>query len=107
MRELVWHVEQSMAAFTDSVFLMSADKRSSSAGVDETGSIVMAPRQPNRMLNPLLCVEMGELQGLMDAMWTAGIRPNNGEGSVGQLGATERHLADMKAIVMHKLGVTK
>lgn len=40
-----------------------------------------------------------EAQGLMESLWKAGIRPRSGEGSVGQLGAVERHLADMRAMV--------
>jgi hypothetical protein len=46
-----------------------------------------------------------EAQGLMESLWKAGIRPRSGEGSVGQLGATERHLADMRSIVSKKLDV--
>ena len=34
----------------------------------------------------------------MDSLWGAGIRPKNGEGSVGQIGATVRHLEDMRAM---------
>lgn len=40
-----------------------------------------------------------EAQQLLDELWRIGIRPSNGEGSVGQLGATERHLADMRRLV--------
>lgn len=46
-----------------------------------------------------LTINETEAQGLMESLWKAGIRPRSGEGSVGQLGATERHLADMRAIV--------
>jgi len=47
-----------------------------------------------------------EAQAVMTALWDAGVRPASGEGSSGQLAATERHLADMKAIAFHKLGIT-
>jgi hypothetical protein len=40
-----------------------------------------------------------EAQQLLDELWRIGIRPSNGEGSVGQLAATERHLADMRTLV--------
>jgi len=43
-------------------------------------------------------------QQLMDALWRAGLRPIEANGSAGQLGATERHLEDMRALVSHKLG---
>jgi hypothetical protein len=42
-------------------------------------------------------------QKLMDELWKAGIRPSSGEGSVGQLAATEYHLKDMRAIVQKYL----
>ena len=51
--------------------------------------------------SPLITINGTEAQGLMDELWRAGIRPKNGEGSVGQIGATERHLADMRALVAH------
>lgn len=35
----------------------------------------------------------------MDALYTAGLRPSDGYGSVGQLGATRAHLEDMRAVV--------
>lgn len=38
-------------------------------------------------------------QDLMDAMWSAGVRPSNGEGNVGQIGAMREHLDDMRRIV--------
>lgn len=39
---------------------------------------------------------------LMDALWSAGIRPSNGEGNVGQIGAMKAHLEDMRALVFKK-----
>ena len=44
-------------------------------------------------------------QSLMDELWNAGIRPASGEGSVGQIGATEKHLEDMRKIVSKNLEV--
>ena len=46
-----------------------------------------------------LTINNTEAQILMESLWKAGIRPRSGEGSVGQLGATERHLSDMRALV--------
>lgn len=37
-------------------------------------------------------------QGLMNSLWDCGLRPSAGQGSVGQLSATERHLEDMRTI---------
>jgi hypothetical protein len=38
-------------------------------------------------------------QSLMDELWRCGLRPTEGSGSAGSLAATERHLADMRALV--------
>jgi hypothetical protein len=43
----------------------------------------------------------------MDTLWAAGVRPSDGEGSVGRVGALERHLADMRAISFAKINVEK
>ena len=40
-----------------------------------------------------------EARALMDELWAAGVRPSNGEGNAGQLGATEKHLEDMRRLV--------
>ncbi len=50
-------------------------------------------------LDPVLRIEPGQAQQLMDELWRAGIRPTDGAGSVGQLAATERHLEDMRKLV--------
>lgn len=40
-----------------------------------------------------------DAQRLMDELWGVGLRPSEGSGSAGSLAATERHLADMRALV--------
>lgn len=45
-----------------------------------------------------------DLQSLMDEIWSAGVRPSEGSGSAGSLAATERHLADMRALVFKQFG---
>lgn len=106
MNKLEWRVEQSLSSFSDCLYVF--DRGSHSVGrAIANEMVILEKHEPNTVAPPLLRVEYGELQGLMDAMWNAGIRPNNGEGSTGQLGATERHLADMQTIVMHKLGIKK
>ena len=42
-------------------------------------------------------------QSLMDALWNAGLRPSTQDDSVGALGATKEHLADMKELLWHKM----
>lgn len=52
---------------------------------------------------PLLTLATPDAQRLMDELWNVGIRPSEGVGSAGQLAATERHLADMRELVFHRL----
>lgn len=47
-----------------------------------------------------------QAQNFMDELWRVGFRPTEGSGSAGSLAATERHLADMRALVF-KLPETK
>lgn len=54
---------------------------------------------------PTFHLHTTEAQELMDGLWAAGMRPTEGKGSAGALSATERHLADMQIIAMHKLGI--
>lgn len=46
-----------------------------------------------------LNLTMAQGQELMDRLWSCGVRPSEGMGSVGQLGAMERHLEDMRSLV--------
>jgi hypothetical protein len=71
----------------------------------EAQPLVMAPWKPYEAFQPpVFALSDAEAQGLLNELWRSGIRPSNGEGSVGQIGATERHLADMRAIAAAKLG---
>lgn len=46
-----------------------------------------------------------DLQGLMDQLWLAGVRPSD-IGTAGHLAATQAHLNDMRVIVSKQLEVT-
>lgn len=46
-----------------------------------------------------MVLKRDDAQSLMDELWNVGIRPTEGTGSAGSLAATERHLADMRALV--------
>jgi len=43
-----------------------------------------------------------QAQNFMDELWRVGFRPTEGSGSAGSLAATERHLADMRALVFNQ-----
>ena len=56
-------------------------------------------------IKPCMTLQKEDLQSLMDELWRNGIRPSNGECSVGEIGAIREHLKDMKLIALHKLGI--
>lgn len=51
---------------------------------------------------PTLQLTKKQLVDLMDELWRAGIRPSNGEGNIGQIGALKDHLDDLRRII-HEL----
>jgi hypothetical protein len=55
---------------------------------------------------PFLRLRYEEAQGLMDELWSCGIRPTE-VGSHGELGAVKSHLEDMRKMVFHYMGLTK
>jgi hypothetical protein len=65
----------------------------------------MHPLEEGACIPPALNLKTEEAQQLCDALWEAGVRPTNGEGSTGKLAATQAHLADMKAIAFHAMKV--
>jgi len=54
---------------------------------------------PGIVSQPIATLSRNEAQTLMNDLWHCGYRPSNGEGSVGQLRATQRHLEDMRRLV--------
>lgn len=48
-------------------------------------------------------LKSSDIQGIMDRLWSAGVRPSSGEGNEGALSATKDHLNDMREIAFKKL----
>jgi len=51
---------------------------------------------------PVLSLEPEDAQVLMDMLYGIGVRPTEGNGSVGQVAALKAHLDDMRRIVFSK-----
>ncbi len=60
---------------------------------------MMKPAEEGGLVSPSFTLTNEAAQSLMDSLWDCGIRPTAGQGSAGQLAATERHLADMRTLV--------
>jgi hypothetical protein len=67
--------------------------------------LVMAPAPEGGECPPFLMLGYETAQRLMDEFWNCGLRPSEGAGSAGAMAATQKHLADMRAIVAEKLKV--
>lgn len=68
--------------------------------------IVMVDLTPETMglyQQPAFSLKNEAAQKLMDSLWECGLRPTQGAGSAGSLAATERHLADVRAVAWHAL----
>lgn len=52
---------------------------------------------------PLVNLDMGTAQMLMDELWRCGLRPTEGSGSAGAMAAVEKHLDDMRSIAKQLL----
>lgn len=61
--------------------------------------LVKKPYTEGDIIEPLMRLTIDEASDLMNALWYCGIRPTNGEGSVGELKATQNHLKDMQKLV--------
>jgi hypothetical protein len=67
--------------------------------------VVMAKHEPGRPIAPMVSLDMGTAQMLMDELWRCGLRPTEGTGSAGALAATQAHLADMRRLCFEFVGV--
>ena len=56
---------------------------------------------------PMMQFTPQQAQLMMDELWAVGLRPTQGQQSEGQMGATTRHLEDMRALVFHQLRMEK
>ena len=63
--------------------------------------ITMVPHpEGERFTAPTFTLMLEEAQELMDSLWQVGLRPSEGTGSAGSLAATQKHLEDMRWLVM-------
>ncbi len=69
------------------------------AVAENMSCVRLTPENEGMHLAPLMSMRPDEAQQFMDELWRAGIRPTEGHGSVGQLGAVQRHLEDMRTLV--------
>lgn len=69
------------------------------AVVQPVALTTITPEMEGTFQAPAFMLTSESAQSLMDELWSVGVRPSNGAGSVGELDATKRHLEDMRRIV--------
>jgi hypothetical protein len=67
--------------------------------------IIFEDTEPGVFHEPYMRLSYEVAQRLIDQLWQAGLRPNNGEGSLANVEALRQHLNDMRAIVASRLEV--
>lgn len=75
-------------------------QRTVSQGAAFAQPLTMVKLAANERVQPFITLQVHEAQRLMDELWQCGLRPTEGTGSAGQLAATERHLEDMRTLVL-------
>jgi len=73
--------------------------------ISAASSLLMNVLPDGECVPAFVTIDKEQAQLLMDDLWICGIRPSEGTGSAGSLKATQDHLADLKKILFHKLGI--
>ncbi len=63
----------------------------------------ITPEKEGMPWEPTFRLRRNEAQQLMDALWTCGVRPTEGQGSAGQLAAVQAHLKDARTVAFNLL----
>lgn len=88
--------------------LIQRDLLGGSTTVSIAMPVTMMPMSDTIYQPPMISFSFDDAQQIIDELWRCGIRPSESVGTggaAGALAATERHLADMKNILFHKLGI--
>ena len=105
-RKLVFQVSENWS-YLDGFELRVGDRAGETPNEFSVGQpVVFKKAKRGERSDPFLSLSGNEVQKLMDELWRVGIRPSNGEGNVGQIGAIENHLHDMRKIVQKNLNVS-
>jgi hypothetical protein len=59
--------------------------------------------EEGRTLDPSFSISQTEAQVLMDDLWSSGIRPTEGQGTAGAMGATQEHIKDLRKLIFEVL----
>ena len=92
--------------WSDAIEIRLWSERGDAVGIPSplTFTLLTPEQRDAHRLEPSFAMSRDSAQQLMDELWNVGLRPTEGTGSAGSLAATERHLADMRALVFKTEG---
>lgn len=77
----------------DALEVVLVDERTSKRGVARPVEFVFDVVDEGELVEPTMLIPAGAAESLMQALWDAGLRPNNGAGSSAEADALKRHIA--------------
>jgi hypothetical protein len=63
-------------------------------------------KMEGQRIEPTFSIPRDQATQLMDELWRLGVRPSSGEGNIGQIGAMNTHLQDMRTLAFNSLNLT-
>ncbi len=89
--------------FSDKIELACIGRRGEDLSAAEP--LTIRPIDEHTTIPSFITINKNQAQLLMDDLWDCGLRPSEGSGSAGAMKAVQNHLADVKKILFHKLGI--
>lgn len=99
---LKFHAESRYGRFVDLLIFTESAREAGMVSVAEPVTFRQID-SGEQVGDPTLSLSNNQAQQLMDALWSAGLRPTEGSGSAGSLAATQAHLKDMQALAFGAL----
>ena len=66
-------------------------------------NIVLGEYKEACVIDPVFSLDDFQVQGLMDEMWKAGIRPTKQKDDAGVIEAMKEHLSDLRSVILNML----
>jgi hypothetical protein len=70
-------------------------------------AVVGPPTAPGFVMQPLVVLNHGAAQELLNDLWKAGFRPHDGQGGMAHIDAMKEHLADLRRLVFDPPAIEK
>ncbi len=103
VNRLIAHINPALG-FDDVQFYLTRQHVGIGERKTEVGYTAFKAHEFGAAIDPVFSLSVESARQLMDSLWGAGIRPTH-EGTVGQLGAMQKHIGDLRTIAYHALKI--